>query len=408
VAQSRDVPGSIAPIIADEQTCFSQRRQGRHLELEPLVRRNADRLPAMRRWRCGLALVLAELGREDEARRELEHLAAADFEDVPRDALWLVSMAQLAELSALLHDRPRARRLYELLIAYEGRNVVSLGAVYLGPVARYLGLLAMTIGEDERALGHLETARSAAERMGARPAVVLAALDAAEVLARRAAPNDAPRGRALVRRVAEDAARMGMDPAVRRADELLGRFEHGARGARRPGGARPLRAALRREQDVWLLEYDGRSVCLQDAKGLHHLATLFERPGQPVAALALANATNARRERQAAALVAYRAQAQDLREELAEAQAFNDPERILRARERLELIAADVERADDATGAAGERARINVTRAIKAAVRRIAEQEPELGHLLRGTVRTGATCRYEPDPGMALTWEVER
>jgi hypothetical protein len=408
VEQSRGVPGSIAPIIADAQTFFSQRMQGRQAELEPLARRNADRLPAMRRWRCGLALVLAELGREDEARRELEYLAAADFEDVPRDALWLVSMALLAELCALLDDRVRARRLYELLVAYEGRNVVSMGAVYLGPVARYLGLLAMTIGEDERALGHLETARSAAERMGARPLVVLAALDAAEVLARRAAANDAQRGRALVQRVAQDAAQMGMQRAVARADGLLARLEEAARPALRLSGARPLRVALRREQDVWLLEYDGRSVCLQDAKGLHHLATLFERPGQPVAALALANATNARRERQAAALVAYRAQAQDLREELAEAQAFNDPERILRARERLELIAADVERADDATGAAGERARINVTRAIKAAVRRIAEQEPELGHLLRGTVRTGATCRYEPDPGMALTWEVER
>ena len=408
VEQSRGVPGSIAPIVADAQMFFSLRMQGRHAELEPLARRNADRLPAMRRWRCGLALTLAELGREDEARRELEHLAAADFEDVPRDALWLVAMALLAELCALLDDRPRARRLYELLIAYEGRNVVSMGAVYLGPVARYLGLLAMTTGEDERALGHLETARSAAERMGARPMVVLAALDAAEVLARRAAPNDAPRGRALVQRVARDAAQMGMQRAVTRADHLLARLEEAARPARHRSGARPLRAALRREQDVWLLEYDGRSICLHDAKGLHHLATLFEHPGEPVPALALATATDDRRERHAAALVAYRAQARDLREELAEAQAFNDPERVSRARERLEQIAAGVERADDATSAAGERARINVTRAIKATVRRIAEQEPELGHLLRGTVRTGASCRYEPDPGIALTWEVQR
>jgi len=407
VEQSRDLPGSIAPIIADAQTFFSQRTQGRHLELEPLVRRNADRLPAMRRWRCGLALVLAELGREDEARRELEHLAAADFEDVPRDALWLVSMALLAELCTLLDDRPRARRIYELLIAYEGRNVVSMGAVYLGPVARYLGLLAMTIGEDERALGHLETARSAAERMGARPAVVLAALDAAEVLARRAAPSDAPRGRALVRRVAEDAAHMGMHPAVARADALLGRLDNASRPSRRRSGV-PLRAALRREQDVWLLEYDGRSVCLQDAKGLHHLATLFESPGTPVAALALAAAMTTGRQAPGAQLVPYRVLAQDLREELAEAQAFNDPERISRVREQLERLAADVAQADGDTSAATERARINVTRAIKAAVRRIAEQEPDLGHLLRGTVRTGASCRYEPDPGIPLTWEVNR
>jgi tetratricopeptide (TPR) repeat protein len=408
VEQSRDVPGSIAPIIADAQTFFVRRTQGRHLDLEPFVRRNADRLPAMRRWRCGLALVLAELGREDEARRELEQLAVADFEDVPRDALWLVSMSLLAELCTLLRDRARAQRLYELLIAYEGRNVVSMGAVYIGPVARYLGLLAMTIGEDERALGHLETARSAAERMGARPTVVLAALDAAEVLARRAAPGDARRGRALVQRVEREAAQIGMDRAVARADALLACLEESPRTARRTTPAEsPLRAVLRREQDVWLLEYGGRSLCLQDAKGLHHLATLFEHPGTPVAALALSvGATTG--EQEPPADVVPRALAEDLREELAEARAYNDPERIARAREQLELIAAGVAQADEASSAANERARVNVTRAIKAVVRRIAEQEPDLGHLLRGTVRTGTSCRYEPDPGVPLTWEVER
>jgi hypothetical protein len=149
-AQAEDTPGSMAPIIADAQRFAALRTQGRLHELEPLVRRNADRLPAMRRWRCGLALVLAELGREDEARRELEQLAADDFDDIPRDALWLVAMALLAELCTLLDEQPRARRLYELLAPYEGRNVVEMGAAYLGPVARYLGLLAMTAGQSER------------------------------------------------------------------------------------------------------------------------------------------------------------------------------------------------------------------------------------------------------------------
>jgi tetratricopeptide (TPR) repeat protein len=409
LARSRDAPGSIAPIIADAQTFLARRTQGRQHDLEALVRKNADRLPAMRRWRCGLALVLAELGREEEARRELEHLAAFDFADVPRDALWLVSMSLLAELCTVLDDRPRAHRLYELLAPYEGRNVVSLGAAYLGPVARYLGLLAMTIGEDERALGHLETARSAAERMGARPTVVLTALDAAEVLARRGAPGDAQRGRALVQRVAAGAAQMQMDDAVAHADRLLARLEESAGPAARRTGARPLRAALRREQDVWLLDYDGRSVCLQDAKGLHHLATLFEQPGTPVTSVELAHGVaGGGRERTAVALGAYRSRALDLREELAEAQSYNDPERISRTRHELELLAADMSRADDMSSAAGERARINVTRAIKAAVRRIAEHEPELGHLLRGTVRTGTACAYEPDPGAPLVWDVNR
>jgi hypothetical protein len=409
VAQSRDVPGSIAPIIADAQTFLVRRTQGRHLDLEPLVRKNADRLPAMRRWRCGLALVLAELGREDEARRELEHLAAADFEDVPRDALWLVSMSLLAELCALLDDRPRARRLYELLVPYEGRNVVSMGAAYLGPVARYLGLLAMTIGEDERALGHLETARAAAERMGARPTVVLTALDAAEVLARRDAPGDAPRGRALVQRVTQDAVQMRMDGAIARADDLLARLEEAPGPARQvPRRLRPAHAALRREQDVWLLDYDGRRMRLHDAKGLHHLAALLANPGTPIASVALAGALSGGDHGAAAGRTAHRARALDLREELDEARAFNDPERVSRAREQLEALAVAVAEADLSTSAAGERARINVTRAIKAALRRIAELEPELGHLLRGTVRTGTSCAYEPDPGVPLEWEVRR
>jgi len=405
VAWSRDVPGSMGPIIAEAQTLHVRRTQGRHLDLEPRVRKAADRLPAMCQWRCGLALVLGELGREDEARRELEHLAANDFGDVPRDALWIVSLALLAELCALLHDRPRARRLYELMVPYEGRNVVWMGAAYLGPVARYLGLLAMTNGEDERALGHLETARAAAERMGARPMVVLTALEAAEVLARRDAPGDRQRGRALVQRVLDDPVTQRMEGALARAVYLRARLEHVVAAADNGGSSRQLRACLRREQDVWLLGFQGRSLHLPDAKGLHHLATLLASPGTPVASVALAGeadgAMNAAGNARAA-----RERATELEEELAEAQAFNDPERIASARARIESLATELAGPGAARGAAEERARINVTRAIKASLKRIAEHEPELGRLLQRMVHTGNSCRYQPDPGVPLEWEI--
>jgi hypothetical protein len=404
-AQARDVPGSMAPIIADAQTFLVLRTRGRQRDLEPLVRKNADRLPAMRRWRCGLALVLAEIGREEEARRELEHLAAADFDDIPRDALWLVAMSLLAELCAQLDDQPRARRLYELLVPYEGRNVISMGAAYLGPVARYLGLLAMTIGETERALGHLETARAAAERMGARPTIVLTALDAAEVLARRSAPGDANRARALVDGVHRDAARQGMGGAVARAEDLRVRLERAtAADNGHEGPARTLRAVLRREQDVWRVDYEGRSVCLPDAKGLHHLAALLSSPGTSIPAVRLAN--GARDADPVADRDAQRTRASELEEELDEARVFNDPERIARATEALEALLAELSDSGAVAGPAGERARLNVTRAIRASVRRIAEHEPELGHLLQRAIRTGASCTYEPDPGVPLEWEV--
>lgn len=407
-AQARGIPGSIAPIVADAQNYLVRRTQGRHLDLEPLVRGHADRLPAMSRWRCALALLLAELGREDEARRELEQLAAGDFEDFPRDVLWLVAMSLLAELVALLGDSRRARRLYDLLIPYEGRNIVSLGAAYIGPVDRYLGLLARTAGADERALGHLETARSAAERMGARPVAVLTALDAAEVLARRRAPGDAARGRALVERVAGEAARMRMAGAVGHADDLRARLAEPADDDRLdPRGLRPLRAALRRQQDVWLLEYEGRTVCLQDVKGLHHLAALLASPGSPISARTLAEAVDGGG-RSECPRAARERRAGELREELDEALAFNDPERVAAARDELEAIAAQLELVDAAAGADGERARVNVTRAIRSALQRIAEHEPELATIVGGALRTGSMCSYDPDPGLGPGWEIHR
>lgn len=402
--QALDAPGSMAPLIADAQTFLALRTQGRQRELEPLVRRNADRLPAMRRWRCGLALVLAELGREDEARRELEHLAANDFDDIPRDALWLVAMSLLAELCALLDDQPRARRLYELLAPYEGRNVVSMGAAYLGPVARFLGLLAMTTGEAERAIGHLETARSAAERMGARPTIVLTALDAAEVLARRDAPGDATRAAALVEGVEPDARRQGMAAAVARAADLRARLRRGEGSAAATPAPAALHATLRREQDVWRLDYEGRCAVLTDAKGMHHLAALLASPGRPIAAASLAAGdahSAARRD-----LDAERARADELRAELDEARTFNDPERIARAGDALARLASELSESAVATGPAAERARLNVTRAIRTAIGRISAQEPDVGHLLQAAIRTGSSCAYEPDPGMALQWEV--
>ncbi len=408
IAQARALPGSMAPIAADEQTCVVRRAQGRPAQLEAVVRKNADRLPALPRWRCGLALVLAELGREDEARRELERLAAAGFDDIPRDALWLVSMALLAELCAVLGERERARRLYELLAPYEGRNVVSMGAAYLGPVARYLGLLAMTVGEPERALGHLETARSAAERMGARPAVVLTALDAAEVLVRRGAPADAMRARALVDGVEDEALRHEMAGAVARIAGLRARL--GPPAAAAAGQAAPapaaddLHAGLRREQDVWRLDFEGRSVCLHDAKGLHHLAVLLASPGTRVAAVALADANH--EPAPPRDLHELRALAAELQAEIAEAREFNDPVRLERATDALEALAAQLAVPDPAPGPAAERARLNVTRAIRAALRRIAAHEPELGRLLENAIRTGSFCAYEPDPGVPLEWEV--
>jgi len=53
-----------------------------------------------------------------------------------------------------------------------------------------------------------------------------------------------------------------------------------------------------------------------------------------------------------------------------------------------------------------ERARLNVTRAIRAAMAGLARANPALGTHLAATIRTGRYCSYTPDPRAPITWQI--
>ena len=61
---------------------------------------------------------------------------------------------------------------------------------------------------------------------------------------------------------------------------------------------------------------------------------------------------------------------------------------------------------DRKTGSDAERARVNVTRAIRTALRRISEHDPQLGRRLGGEIKTGTFCVYEPAPGDEPAWDL--
>jgi hypothetical protein len=50
---------------------------------------------------------------------------------------------------------------------------------------------------------------------------------------------------------------------------------------------------------------------------------------------------------------------------------------------------------------------VNVTRALRREIRRIAEEDARLGRELETTVRTGTFCAYEPDPRRPVAWDVD-
>jgi hypothetical protein len=101
----------------------------------------------------------------------------------------------------------------------------------------------------------------------------------------------------------------------------------------------------------------------------------------------------------------------DLRDELAEAEDANDIGRCERLRCELEFLSRELRAAIGLGGrhrkakSSAERARVNVTRAIRIVLRRIASQHPELGEHLRRTIRTGTYCLYAPDPRLPIEWE---
>jgi class 3 adenylate cyclase len=206
---------------------FALRRdQGRLQEVEDRFRAFVDQYPAVPAWRTGLAVLLMELDREDEARREFESLAEDDFAAIPEDANWTVSMALLSEVAAYLGDVPRAAWLYERLLPY-ARTTIVVGGGWAchGSAERFLGLLAMALGRYEAADRHLRTARRANASIGAHPLVAIGRLDHARLLALRDAPGDRERANDLLGQVLESGYDLGMRALVDRALALRVRLQ---------------------------------------------------------------------------------------------------------------------------------------------------------------------------------------
>jgi hypothetical protein len=175
--------------------------------------------PAVPAWRCTLALMLLELGREDAARAEFEALATAGFDVLPRDAQWLIATTLLAEVCGRLGDAERAAQLYEPLLPFAGRNVIVGRAVTCnGSASRPLGILAATRGQWSAAERHFTDALAMHEAMGARPFVARTQLAWAEM---ELARGDAVRARSLLADAIVIADALGMRALGQRARALV-------------------------------------------------------------------------------------------------------------------------------------------------------------------------------------------
>jgi hypothetical protein len=387
--------------------------QGRLGELQESVAPHGDRFPWVPRWRD--ALLAVEFPDPGAARAELERHARHGFVDLPRDGLWLLHLAALAEACVLVGDVPRAEDLYELLLPFGDRHALSYTQQFLGPVALRLAMLARALGRIDEAERHASAALERCLSLGARPAAVRARAELAAILRARRDADDAARADALVADARAECEELGLDTLLERLDAPL---------------ADPIAAVFRREGQFWTIAYRGTVVRLRDIKGLRYIATLLACPGKEIHVLELATA-GADHQRppsdpalpsrlpggvgpalDARAKAAYRSRLEELAAELQEARDWSDPERAARIELEIEALTGELASAvglggrDRETASPAERARVSVTKAIQTALRSIGRESPALAEHLAASIQTGRFCLYAPRGAATPSWSL--
>jgi hypothetical protein len=193
---------------------------------------------------------------------------------------------------------------------------------------------------------------------------------------------------------------------------------------------------LARNGEYWTVGFSGTRFSLRDVKGLSYIQRLLQHPGEEFHALdllsgpgALANTESANPDNaslpvgvniggpgdagemlDAKAKQDYRRRLLELREELEDLRERGDHERAAKVESEIDFLVQEIARAvglggrDRRAGSAAERARLSVTRAIKAALQKISEHHTSLGDVLGHSVRTGLFCCYVADPRVPISW----
>ncbi|MDT7666471.1 MAG: hypothetical protein QOD04_6027 [Pseudonocardiales bacterium] len=179
--------------------------------------------------RVYLASYYASRGEWDRAAMHYRRLPSWDSWHLPRPSA-LPRLEERARLAALLDDVDGATTAYQRLLPWADYFAASGNGqtTFTGSVQLSLGVLAATLGKQDRSARHLRTAIEANQRAGLPPFDAQARFELARVLSRR---GDRDRSEALV--LASDAARLaeelGMAPLHAGADALARTLRHTSR-----------------------------------------------------------------------------------------------------------------------------------------------------------------------------------
>lgn len=327
----------------------------------------AERSPFAAAHASAVVQMLVASGDVAAGRALFEHTMAS-LDSLEQDLLYVWTVTLLAECAVLLGSNRAAGSLYDRLLPFAERFVVAAGGVVcLGSASHQLGQLARLLGRPDTARAHF-----------------MAALE-----------------------------------AHRRADcpGLAESSEHELEDVS------PSSAAFYQDGQVVTARWGADLARLPVSLGLRYLTVLVTRPGEDIEATRLVNLVSGNSGRRGSggaavslvrpadevldrtALASYRARLADLDAELDESAAWNDDARTARLEDERAFLLAELSRSVGLGGRTrqftdeAERARVNVTRAIRSAIRKMDTQAPGLAAHLDRCVTTGGRCRYDPDLG---------
>lgn len=325
----------------------------------------ADGIPSVTALAADMWLAVDE---PERAARLVHQLIAGGLAAIKRDVDFLLTVSFVVRVAAASGMTDVAREGAAALEPYAGRGVINSGAVtFHGVVDEYLFRAGVALG-DADADRWRHAAQSAYRRIGA------------------------------------------------------GWWERGL-GAAQPRRAAAASSAELRRADTgrWSVGFDGAAFELADLKGLHYLRVLVERPGVDIEAIALSDVVAGHPDVRldeadtgemldSTAIAAYRKRLAALDAALDDADVRGDQRAAEQAAAERDALLGQLRGATGLGGrtrrggATAERARIAVRKAIAAALTQIERHDASLARYLRDAVRTGASCRYDPNPDYAITW----
>jgi tetratricopeptide (TPR) repeat protein len=182
-----------------------------------------DRYPLTIGWRIQLAQLYYLMDRRDAARDEIEALGAQDFDDLPIDGSFVITLGALMQVLQYLNDKRRAARIYERLQPYARFNQIAGSSVISGaPVADALGVAAAMLARWDEAGDYFEDALAVERRMGARPWQAWTLCSYAQMVLARGRPGDRELAATLLRDARSIAVELGMKWVATWTESQLG------------------------------------------------------------------------------------------------------------------------------------------------------------------------------------------